>query len=64
MEKLRRYSVVQNWMRDLAKKHDITVDTVFEVYRSLTQSGKHLGTLRQRIESFFDLYFEGVKEGN
>ena len=63
MARLKRDNV-QEWMTDLANRHHITVDTVFEVYRGLSQSGKYLGTKRQRTESFFDLYFEGVKEGN
>lgn len=61
----------QKWMQNLAEKHGIDVETVRGFYETTHNSrsdriftgGSQL-TKRQRTESFFDLYFEGVKEGN
>lgn len=58
MAKLRREKTAQ-WMIDLADKYHISLDTVEEFYQTL-KPNRGLGTLRQRTESFFDLYFEGV----
>ena len=61
MAKLGRETVRQ-WMIDLANKHDISVETVQGFYQSL-EANRNLGPLRNRTESFFDLYFEGVHNG-
>ena len=61
MAKLGRGPTKQ-WMIDLADKHDISVETVEEFYHSLIPN-RNIGTFRKRTESFFDLYFEEVKEG-
>ena len=58
-----RSGKVRGWMMDVANKHDISIDTVFEFYMSLIPN-RNIGTLRERTESFFDLYFKEVKEGN
>jgi len=53
---------IKKWMIDLANKHNISVDTVQEFYLNLVPN-RTIGTLKDRTESFFDLYFEGVQEG-
>ena len=50
------------WMIELADKHHISAETISEFYQNLVVN-KNLGTLKDRTESFFDLYFEGVQEG-
>ena len=53
---------IKQWMIDLADKHDISVETVRDFYLGLTPN-KAIGTFQHRTESFFDLYFDGIKEG-
>lgn len=53
---------VRPWMTDLANKHHISVETVQEFYQNLVYD-RNLGPLRNRTESFFDLYFEEVNRG-
>ena len=50
-------------MQSLAEKHGVSVDTVQGVYDATDGRGTYFKSKKQRIESFFDLYFEGVKEG-
>ncbi len=45
-------------MEALARKYEIDVETVESIYNSLDGKDKH-----RRTVEFFDLYFEGVKEG-
>lgn len=58
----KRNGPIKQWMIDIANKHDISAETVQEFYRNL-EVNRHLGTLRERTESFFDLYFEEVNHG-
>ena len=58
----RKSELMKQWMIDRANKHDISAETVQEFYRNL-EVNRHLGTLRERTESFFDLYFEEVNHG-
>ena len=51
------------WMEDLARKHGISLETVQGFYFSINGRGTCFRNMRERTESFFDLYFEGVKEG-
>lgn len=51
------------WMEDLARKHGISLETVQGFFNSVNGRGTCFKNKRQRTESFFDLYFEGVKEG-
>ena len=62
MEKLRKEKNLQ-WMEDLARKHGISLETVQGFFNSINGRGTCFKNKRQRTESFFDLYFEGVKEG-
>ena len=52
----------QGWMMDLADKHGIDIETVQEFYLNLIPN-RNIGTLKDRTIDFFDLYFEGIKEG-
>lgn len=58
----KRNVTIKQWMIDLANKHGISVETVQEFYQDL-EVNKSLGALRERTESFFDLYFEEVNHG-
>ena len=60
--KKKRPSEKQQWMTDLAEKHNISWETVHDFYMSLTPDSS-LGTLKERTISFFDLYFEEVHNG-
>lgn len=51
------------WMEKLADKHGISLETVQGFYDSITYDHARKQTKRQRTEEFFELYFEGVKEG-
>lgn len=54
----------QSWMENLANKYEIGLDTVLGFYNSIDYRDRiHKMNKRQRTESFFELYFEGVKEG-
>ena len=55
----RKSELMKQWMIDIANKHKISAETVQEFYKNL-EVDKNLGTLRERTESFFDLYFEEV----
>lgn len=57
-----RRGKIQPWMTNVASKHNISEETVHEFYKNL-EPNKYLGTLRERTESFFDLYFEEVNRG-
>ena len=50
-------------MASLAKKHGVSPETVEGFYDSIDGRGPYFQSKRQRTESFFELYFEGVKEG-
>lgn len=50
-------------MEDLARKHGVSLETIEGFYDSIDGRGTYFKSKRQRTESFFDLYFEGVKEG-
>lgn len=58
----RKSESIKQWMIEIANKHNISVETVQEFYKNL-EVDKNLGTLRERTESFFDLYFEEVNHG-
>ena len=58
----KRNGPMKQWMIDVANKHNISAETVQEFYINL-EVNKNLGTLRERTESFFDLYFEEVNHG-
>ncbi len=51
------------WMSQLADKYGISLDTILGFYDSITYDYVRRVTKRQRTEEFFELYFEGVKEG-
>lgn len=51
------------WMEDIAEKYGIEADTVLAFFNSFNYNHARRQTKRQRTEEFFDLYFEGVKEG-
>lgn len=61
MAKLKK-GTTRPWMIELAEKHNIEVETVQHFYESLEYIPHH-GSLRQRTIDFFDLYFQGIKEG-
>ena len=58
----KRNGQIKQWMIDVANKHKISAEMVQEFYQNL-EVNKNLGTLRERTESFFDLYFEEVNHG-
>ena len=51
---------MDKWMLELANLYNISIETVVGVYNSFAD-GRHIGR-RKRTESFFKLYFEGIKE--
>ena len=55
---------VQSWMEDLARKNGVSFEAVKSFYDSIDGPGPYFRSKKQRTESFFDLYSEGVKEGN
>lgn len=75
MEKLKRGGrkrrqqvpkIVENpakWMVELAEKYEIDPETVLGFYNTVNYDYSRQMTKRQRTIEFFDLYFEGVKEG-
>lgn len=50
-------------MQNLAEKHGVSVETIQGVYDTMNGRGTYFKSKRQRVESFFELYFEGIKEG-
>lgn len=55
----RTKDVILPWMQNLADKHGIDAETVFEFYKSITYDTRRRQRKRERTEEFFDLYFEG-----
>lgn len=53
---------IQKWIIDLANKHGISVETVYEFYMNLKYD-HNKPPLKKRTIEFFDLYFEGIREG-
>ena len=51
-------------MEDLARKNGVSFEAVKGFYDSIDGPGPYFRSKKQRTESFFDLYSEGVKEGN
>ena len=59
----RRLKAPTKWMEDLAEKYGLEADTVLAFFNSFNYNYARKQTKRQRTEEFFELYFEGVKEG-
>ena len=52
---------IEDWMRDVAEKHEVDVETVACFYFNIVNKREGM-TRRQQTEEFFDLYFEELRD--
>ena len=57
----------KEWAETIANKYGIFPSTVIHIYKNLVGKmyrNEEYINRKQRTEEFFELYFEGIKEGN